>query len=114
MEAVTLQDITVQRCTGCKGLWFQAADHESLKQSAQALDTGDASVGAQHDAATRVMCPACQNSPLFRMVDAAQPHIHFESCGVCHGRYYDAGEFRDFAEHDLGEFLRNFFAPARG
>jgi hypothetical protein len=32
---------------------------------------------------------------------------------VCFGRYYDAGEFRDFAEYGLDEFLRNLFAAAR-
>ena len=114
MEAVTQLDTTVQRCTGCAGLWFQAADHETLKAAADQIDTGDAAVGAEHNKIDRFNCPVCQHIPMIRMVDAAQPHIRFESCTGCHGRFYDAGEFRDFAEHDFSEFLRILVAPARG
>ena len=111
MNAVTHDGITVQRCSGCQGLWFNAADHEALRGAADTIDTGTAAGTGQ--AAAKLPCPTCANSTLIDMVDAAQPHIHFESCPVCHGRFFDAGEFRDFAEHGLGEFLRNFFAPAR-
>jgi uncharacterized protein len=47
------------------------------------------------------------------MVDPQQPHIWFESCKNCYGRFYDAGEFRDFAEHTLVEFFEDLNAPAR-
>ena len=50
---------------------------------------------------------------MLRMVDPRQPHIWFESCPVCHGRFYDAGEYRDFAEFTLGDLIRRFTAPAR-
>jgi Zn-finger nucleic acid-binding protein len=43
---------------------------------------------------------------MVRMVDAAQPHIWVESCPVCHGTFFDAGEFTDFKEHRIGEILR--------
>jgi hypothetical protein len=39
------------------------------------------------------------------MVDPAQPDIWFESCPVCHGTFFDAGEFRDWKDRTLGEFL---------
>lgn len=114
MRAVTEQDITVHRCIDCQGMWFHAADHESLRETAREVDIGDAALGARLNARTDTHCPACANSPLIGMVDPAQPHIRFESCPVCHGRFFDAGEFRDFAEHDFSEFLRNLFAPALG
>jgi Zn-finger nucleic acid-binding protein len=113
MKAVTVQEITVHRCIDCHGLWFDVADHESLREAAVEIDIGDPAYAAHHVEQSRVHCPTCANSTMIAMVDAAQPHIRFESCTVCFGRYYDAGEFRDFAEYGLEEFLQNLFAPAR-
>jgi Zn-finger nucleic acid-binding protein len=112
-EQVATRDGTVDRCTGCKGLWFEMLEHEDQKPHAAAIDTGDAALGARHNANDRIHCPACANSPLIRMVDASQPHIWFESCPVCYGRFYDAGEFRDFAELTFREFLRGLTPTAR-
>ena len=50
---------------------------------------------------------------MFQMVVAGQPHIAYESCGVCHGVFFDAGEFRDFREETFGERLRATFGLAR-
>ena len=44
------------------------------------------------------LCPACGHYPLIHMVDPHQPHLRFESCKFCYGRFYDAGEFRDFVD----------------
>jgi Zn-finger nucleic acid-binding protein len=43
---------------------------------------------------------------MVRVVDEAQPQIRLESCPMCHGTFFDAGEFTDFKEHELGELLR--------
>ena len=51
------------------------------------------------------MCPI-DNVRMIRMVDAGQPHIWFESCPVCHGAFFDAGEFTDFKERTLIEMFR--------
>lgn len=112
-EQVTTSGATVDRCTVCQGLWFDLLEHEELKQHADAIDTGDAAVGATHNSNDRIACPKCPNSPMIRMVDPAQPHIWFESCTVCYGRFYDAGEFRDFAEVTFGEFIRSLSSKAR-
>ena len=113
MNAITHDGTSFQRCSGCHGLWFGAADHEALRAAAGTIDTGTAAATNADQAPTKLPCPTCANSTLIDMVDAAQPHIRFESCPVCHGRFYDAGEFRDFAEHGVGEFLRNLFAGPR-
>lgn len=112
-EQVGTDDGVVDRCRGCGGLWFDLLEHEDLKRHAQAIDTGDAELGAAYNRRDRIACPKCPNSPLIRMVDAAQPHIWFESCTVCYGRFYDAGEFRDFAELTWRELLRGLRSTAR-
>ncbi len=47
------------------------------------------------------------------MVVAGQPHIAYESCGFCHGVFFDAGEFKDFREETFGEKLRASFGLAK-
>ena len=65
-------------------------------------------------AGRRIKCPACfGNRDLIRMVDPLQPHIWFESCKGCYGRFYDAGEYRDFAEIEFADLIRDWNAPER-
>lgn len=114
MERVTHLVSQAQRCTRCRGLWFAMGEHERLKDAADLVDTGDAAVGARFNRVDRIHCPSCTGErPLVRMVDATQPHLWFESCKYCYGRFYDAGEFKDFAEHTLIEFFRDLDAPER-
>ena len=106
-EEVELTDGIVDRCTGCRGLWFDNMEHEELKQHAAVLDDGSASKGAEYNAVDRISCPRCPgDNHMIRMVDPIQPHIWFESCSICYGRFYDAGEFRDFSELTFAEFFR--------
>ena len=43
MEKMTYKDIEVDRCTLCKGLWFDALEHEALRDTpgSEAIDSGD-------------------------------------------------------------------------
>jgi Zn-finger nucleic acid-binding protein len=113
MERVTLEGTTVDRCTHCGGLWFDVLADEKLLHKAKALDTGNPQTGAEYNAVGRIKCPVCPNSQLLRMVDHRQPHIWFESCPTCHGRFFDAGEFRDLASYSLSDLVKSFFSQER-
>ena len=104
MEKVVHEGVEIDRCTGCGGLWFDMLEHEDLKAVAgsEAIDTGPVETGRANDAIDRIRCPVC-DQPLIRMVVVAQPHIGYESCTVCYGVYFDAGEFTDFPELTFGE-----------
>lgn len=110
-EPVEVGGVEFDRCGGCKGLWFDAAEHEALRAQpgAEAVDTDPPPALA--GAGTK-RCPRC-GVKMIDMVVAAQPHIAYESCGVCHGVYFDAGEFRDFREESFRETLRALWAAAR-
>lgn len=114
MEQVVFGDIEVDRCTLCKGLWFDLLEHERLSKmpGAAAIDIGDPEVGAIFNRDDRISCPRC-SGPMIRMVDAAQPHIWYESCGVCHGVFFDAGEFRDYTQHTVADVFRRIRARER-
>jgi Zn-finger nucleic acid-binding protein len=97
--------VEVDRCSSCGGIWFDMLEEEKIIRAgvAAAIDVGDQTIGAARDA-QRIDCPRCHTRTI-RMVDAEQPHIHFESCKYCYGRFFDAGEFRDLAGAEVAELL---------
>ena len=85
-----------------------------LKAYAEEIDIGDPRQGEACNQVDRIACPVCEGRrPLVRMVDPQQPHIWFESCQNCYGRFYDAGEFKDFAEHDFHDLILDWNAKPR-
>jgi uncharacterized protein len=114
MEPVMYGDIEVDQCTLCRGLWFDLLEHERLKalRGSEAIDTGDPQVGAIFNRDDRIDCPRC-GGRMIRMVDADQPHIWYESCGSCHGVFFDAGEFTDYKRHSPADFFRRLRAAER-
>lgn len=113
MEAIQFPTGEVDRCTSCRGIWFDMLEHEDMQAHAAELDIGDAKVGAKFNVMEIIPCPVCPNTRLIKMVDAEQPHIWFESCPVCYGRFFDAGEYRDLADRSIGDFFKRFRVKAR-
>jgi len=111
MEKVQFSDFEVDRCVECGGLWLDLMEKEKLLDinGAESIDIGDPEKGHAHDALKRVNCPRC-DTPMIRLVDIGQPHIWYESCQVCFGVYFDAGEFKDLAEHSLKDFFKGLRA----
>ena len=112
MEKVSFGGTTVDRCVSCNGIWFDAREQEQLKdvEGSEVLDTGRPA--AAPAGAGKLLCPVC-HTQLIRMTDHNQPHIKFESCTVCYGVFFDAGEFRDYKELTLTESVKRLF-PHRG
>ena len=103
MERVTFEGIEIDRCTTCRGLWFDAMEHDKLKKKAgagQAIDTGTLppDAGERH----KLNCPHC-HTPMIGMTARGMPALKFESCTVCYGAFFDAGEFKELrGEGTLG------------
>jgi Zn-finger nucleic acid-binding protein len=106
MTPVTFEAVVVDRCTTCGGLWFDLLEHEDLKAvpGAEAIDTGNPEVGARYDQVGRIRCPV-DDAPMIRMVDKGQPSLWVESCPLCYGVFFDAGEFSEFREENLSRLL---------
>jgi Zn-finger nucleic acid-binding protein len=91
-------------------MWFDAMEDRQLRGArgaAAAIDVGSTPQGTQHDTQAKVMCPRC-NTRMVRMVDREQPHVWYESCSVCHGTFFDAGEFRDLTERSLTDLFKRW------
>ncbi len=114
METVAYEGIDAQRCTACQGMWFDLMTHERLKAigGSESIDVGSKQVGEQYNKVGAINCPVC-SARLIRMVDQAQPHIWYEACTVCYGVFFDAGEFRDYKQQTVFDFIRDIFAKER-
>ncbi len=114
MEDVEIYNVIVKRCSSCKGLWFDHAKHEFLKQKKDAdeIDTGDSAFGKVFDRKGDICCPSC-SATMIKMVVADQPHIHYESCSKCFSVFFDAGEFKDYVEKDIFGFFKDLMAKER-
>jgi len=114
MEKIQFQSFEVDRCTSCKGLWFDMLEHEKFKvlEGSEIIDSGDPSVGEKYNEIDKIDCPECR-TPMVRMVDLNQPHIWFEKCSRCFGTFFGAGEFRDFKEESLIGLIEDLVGRAR-
>ncbi len=114
METVKYEGIEIERCGGCRGLWFDMLEHEQLKaiEGSESIDIGSSRIGEKFNEIDRIDCPVCKTQ-LIRMVDRTQPHIWYEACSSCYGVFFDAGEFRDYKERTVFDFFRDLFAKER-
>lgn len=114
MQPASHEGIEIDRCTKCGGLWFDMLEAENLKKlgGADALDTGSAETGQEQNRLEKIECPR-DSSAMLRMVVNGQPHIWYESCPVCYGAYFDAGEFKDFEAHTFMDRVKALFRKER-
>jgi len=105
MESITVGDIDVDRCVGCKGIWFDAREYEKLKdvKGAQRIDIGKRPPDA--DQPHRIDCPVC-HTRMITMTVHGHPKLKYESCTVCFGAFFDAGEFREYHGEGVVPFLK--------
>ncbi len=105
--------VTIDECTGCKGLWFDKGEEEALKGDwmSEFVDRGDPEVGKSYNAVKEVKCPRC-GEPMEAKNDPKQTHLEFEACAE-HGMFMDAGEFTDFKHDTLMDRFRDLIAHVR-
>jgi Zn-finger nucleic acid-binding protein len=114
MEQVVYEDVEIDRCVYCHGIWFDEGEGRLLrnKEAAAAIDIGDAQLGKETNKIDRYPCPRCSGG-MVRMVDPDQTHIWYERCSSCRGSFFDAGEFRDLSTHSIADFFKRLAAPER-
>jgi len=114
MEKVVFENVEVDRCKNCEGIWFDMLEHEDLKtlQGSEAIDTGDPEKGKDYNKIDNINCPDCKTK-MIKMVDNRQPHIWYEFCLTCYGLFFDAGEFTDFKNFTLSDILKGIKAKER-
>ena len=113
-ETVTYENIEVDRCKGCHGLWFDMLEKDDLKkiEGSESIDIGDPQPAVEKNRIQKINCPKC-NVPMINMIDKDQFHIQYEYCSTCYGTFFDAGEFRDLKEHTIIERFKQMIDTLR-
>ena len=113
MHEVTYQDVTIDSCSHCKGLWFDVDEAHQLKhiEGSETLDSGDPAQGAIWDSHSEIDCPRC-GKRMGKSYDPKQIHIWYETCNE-HGLFMDAGEFTDFKFETLLDWFRGLIKGNR-
>lgn len=111
MEKVEFGGVEVDRCDGCRGIWFDAGERESLKElsGSEVVDVGDEKEGAEFDRIRAYKCPKC-GGRMLKMTAFGRHAIHYEACLGCGGMFLDAGEFRDEKKTTLLQRIRAVLA----
>ena len=114
MEIVIFENIEVDRCENCFGLWFDMLEKEDLEMIAhsESIDIGEKRIGEMYNDIRKIDCPKC-NVVMIQMIDKTQFHIQYESCPTCFGIFFDAGEFRDLKEHTVIERFKEMLDTIR-
>jgi uncharacterized protein len=114
MKEVTFgNQLTIDRCTECQGIWFDTCEAAELKDRwmGEVLDTGDPEVGKKWNEVEDVNCPRCQKR-MSKTSDPTQIHIWYEVCDE-HGMFFDAGEFTDYKYETLLDKFRGLITGKR-
>lgn len=109
MQTMQVEKTQVDRCTSCEGLWFDALEDSDVqaKESVDLLDPPGAAARPGLNEQRRVDCPRC-HQPMIRLLDRRTREVWYESCPICYGKFFDAGEFRAIQPRSLMDVLRGW------
>lgn len=115
MDLQQVGRITIDRCTGCRGVWLDAREAERIRDDTDAVagiesgasqSPGRASnAHASLDGVGPIQCPRCGTRMIQLVVESRLP-LYFEHCGGCNGVFLDQGELLAMTEVDLEDWLR--------
>lgn len=89
----SVQEITVDQCPSCKGIWFDAQELSQLLAE-DARQVATLRRGSENEVAddTRGRCPR-DNSALLRVFSSIDRSVILDVCPDCRGIWVDGGEF---------------------
>ncbi len=108
--------VTIDRCSGCKGMYLDADKLENLKDEHysqdKSVDTAYPKDGKNYDKVDDIQCPVC-NANMDKISDPEQPHIWMEACPTCNKVFLDAGEINDLRYVTLFDKVLDIFKGSR-
>jgi len=91
--AVSVRDVTVDRCSSCNGIWFDEQElSQLLSEDARQLTALREGEGKEELDAKRGNCPR-DNSQLVRVYSSVNQSVVVDACLQCRGIWLDGGEF---------------------
>jgi uncharacterized protein len=96
MTTVQAQDVTIDQCSACKGIWFDDQELDKLENKTASLsidllrsDPGSMAV-VDHNRPRN--CPRCGNVLLIRCYYDDTNEVEIDQCVQCSGVWLDPGE----------------------
>ncbi|GAB4335985.1 MAG: zf-TFIIB domain-containing protein [Desulfobulbaceae bacterium] len=116
MELVRICGVEIDRCTRCRGIWFDRQEQDRIQcaRGSHKADIGHSAIGEYYNTIRDIACPRCGVAMREEELRRGRIPILIETCPQCHGSYFDAGEFRDFAEPTILEFARDLVSRLMG
>jgi Zn-finger nucleic acid-binding protein len=102
MVVVGYEDVELDYCTECHGVWFDAGELEQLFETMHlepGVLRGDTPLNLPEakTAEQPRRCPICGHR--MKKVNIGQPPILIDACGNGHGLWFDKGEVSQLAAH---------------
>lgn len=129
MIVVEYNDIELDYCSDCRGVWFDAGELGLLLKAGETGEIGEFLYGMQQTENAKTneqkrRCPIC-TSKMDKKDIGEEPKILIDVCGKGHGLWFDGGEVTQLVgqlekgETGIGSdnpavgFLKEFFGPTR-
>ena len=113
METVYNEEVTINRCNNCRGLYFDQLTRDDLGyvEGQVGVDTGDEELGAAYNDMVYVECPKCDKIMDQQLIEDPV-RIRFEVCTSCHATFLDAGEFRQYLSDEYRDHFISLLPEA--
>jgi Zn-finger nucleic acid-binding protein len=105
MITLELQEVEIDYCTDCGGIWLDAGELEMLLDDRESADKLLKSFNVDANCPEKPRkCPICLKKMLKVIVGQAQPTLLIDRCRKGDGLWFDKGELQDiFSRAQLDE-----------
>jgi Zn-finger nucleic acid-binding protein len=105
MITLELQEVEIDYCTDCAGIWLDAGELEMLLDDRERADKLLKSFGVDRNCAEKPRkCPICLKKMEKVIVGQAEPTLLIDRCRKGDGLWFDKGELQDiFSRAQLDE-----------
>lgn len=113
LKSKMIQDIEVDECNDCKGIWFEDDELRKAKDSTDKdLNWIDFEIWKHKDkfkvSSRNVACPQCNQTLV--AIDYADTGVEIDYCPNCKGTWLDKGEFKKIIDVLTDELLTKTFS----
>jgi len=92
LERVEIENVTVDRCDKCFGIWFDSSELERILGLKSIEPLKSPEKYRRTDDEKRGHCPRCGGAGMLVRVASLETDIHIDTCSVCGGKWLDGGE----------------------
>ena len=121
MVVLELQDVEVDHCFGCRGIWLDAGELELLIDDAQrSMELLESFEIDKKCSEAKRRCPICNKKMQKVVIGEDKPQLLIDRCRKKHGLWFDGGELQDIlkrakldSDNKIQQLLAEMFAGTR-